>query len=305
MTEAAVNLGAENLGAVNLGALNGHAVGRILKEAVRRAATVIRAQRLTFEANEKQSYSGVMNDVCTSADRAAQDVYLRTFQECFPGCGVIAEEGELSMAPVAPLTAWFTVDPLDGTKAFVRRQSHGIATMIALVDLDEHGRPDVQAAYIADINSDEVYGYRPGSTKVHRITRLDTFETMGVTAEDLPPIDQLHGLLRDPSAKYGPEARKFIARFKSHEVMGSSIGVWAARLWKNEVNALMLRGNHETPWDATPVIGISRKLGYAFLKPEGDGWRAFDFEPPREIYRRDHDMLVIHESYLQDGWLKL
>ena len=53
--------------AVNLGPLNGHSVGRILKEAVRRAATVIRAERLTFEAHTKQSYSGTMDDVFTSA----------------------------------------------------------------------------------------------------------------------------------------------------------------------------------------------------------------------------------------------
>ena len=112
---------------VNLGAVNGHAVGRILKEAVRRASSVIRAERLTFEAQTKRGYSGSMDDVFTSADRAAQDVYLRTFRECFPGAGVIGEEAELHIPPVAPVTAYFTVDPLDGTKAFIRRQSHGIA----------------------------------------------------------------------------------------------------------------------------------------------------------------------------------
>ena len=41
---------------VNLGPLNGHSVGRILKEAVRRAASVIRAERTTFEAHTKMSY---------------------------------------------------------------------------------------------------------------------------------------------------------------------------------------------------------------------------------------------------------
>ena len=100
--------------AVNLGVLNGHSVGRILKEAVRRAATVIRAQRQNFESQTKLSYAGTMDDVFTSADRAAQEVYLRTFTECFPGCGVLGEEDSLSVAPVAPITAYFTVDPIDG-----------------------------------------------------------------------------------------------------------------------------------------------------------------------------------------------
>lgn len=139
---------------VHLGPLNGHAVGRILKEAVRRAATVIRAQRLSFEARAKAGHDGDMTDVLTSADLAAQEVYLRTFRECFPGCGVIAEENGLAVAATPPVTAYFTVDPLDGTRAYCRRQSHGVATMAALVDGGE-----VISAYVADVFSEEVYGY--------------------------------------------------------------------------------------------------------------------------------------------------
>ena len=107
------------------------------------------------------------------ADRAAQEVYLRTFNECFPGCGVLGEEDSLSSAPTAPITASCTVDPLDGTRDFIRRQSHGISTMVALVDKGE-----VISAYVGDVSSNEVYGYRPGSTRVHRITNLDAFETL-------------------------------------------------------------------------------------------------------------------------------
>ena len=68
---------------------------------------------------------------------------------------------------------FFTVDPLDGTKAFVRRQSHGVGTMVALV---EQGR--VVSAYVGDINTQEIYGYRPGSRAVHRITEYETSEMM-------------------------------------------------------------------------------------------------------------------------------
>lgn len=283
---------------VNLGAINGHSVGRILKEAVRRAASVIRSERLSFEAHAKRGYSGGMDDVFTSADKAAQEVYLRTITECFPRCGVIAEEEQLTLAATAPITAYFTLDPLDGTKAFVRRQSHGIATMVALVD---HGK--VLSAYIGDISSDEVYGYRPGSDKVHRITRLDTFETL--VPPEPKPLGQMHGLLRDPLTAYSPEAQALAGRFRSYEVMGSSIGTWAARLWKGEVGALLLPVGFDTPWDSTPVIGISRKLGFAFLRCEGGIWTSFQPNLPRTIARRDHDMLVIHDACLEDGRLKI
>lgn len=289
--------------AVNLGPINGHSVGRILKEAVRRASAVIRSERLTFEAHTKASYSGTMDDVFTSADRAAQEVYLRTFRECFPGAGIIGEEDAFSLAPVAPITAWFTVDPIDGTKAFIRRQSHGITTMVAMADI-VGGRPEVVSAYIGDINSDEVYGYRPGSDKVHRITHLDTFEELTVDVAALPPIEGVHGLLRDPPEAYCAAGRKLIARFAGYEIMGSSIGAWAARLWKNEVKALLFPPAHETPWDTTPVLGISKKLGFAFLKPDGEDWVEFDLEIPRKVYERPHDMLVIHASYLAGGRLR-
>jgi fructose-1,6-bisphosphatase/inositol monophosphatase family enzyme len=288
--------------AVNLGPINGHSVGRILKEAVRRASTVIRAERLTFEAHTKASYAGTMDDVFTSADKAAQEIYLRTFSECFPGAGVLAEEDAHSVAPVAPVTAWFTVDPIDGTKAFVRRQSHGITTMVALVDLDANGQPEVISAYVGDINSDEVYGYRPGSERVHRITHLDTFETMGDDFE-FPPIDDMHGLLRDPPDAYCAAGQKLIGRFSSYEIMGSSIGAWFARLWKGEVKALLAPPQFETPWDSTPVIGISLKLGFVFLKPEGDAWVAYQPTIPRNVFERTHDVLVVHGSYVKNGRL--
>lgn len=291
--------------AVNLGALNGHSVGRILKEAVRRAVTVIRAQRVSFEAHTKQGYGGTMDDVFTSADKAAQEVYLRTFTECFPGCGVIGEEDALSIPPTAPVTAYFTVDPIDGTRAFIRRQSHGISTMVALVDFDAQGRGEVISAYIGDISSDEVYGYRPGSDRVHRITSLDSFETLHYEPPETPDLSKLDALLRDPAEQYSPATQKLLARFNDYEIMGSSLGTWAARQWKGEVGALLLKPNFETPWDSTPIIGISKKLGFVWLRPEGDAWVAYEPELPLKPFRREHDVLMIHSTYVENGKLKL
>jgi len=285
---------------VNLGSLNGHSVGRILKEAVRRAATSIRAQRQTFEAHTKQGYGGTMDDVFTSADKAAQEVYLRTFVECFPGCGVIGEEDALTIPAVAPITAYFTVDPIDGTRAFIRRQSHGITTMVALVDGGE-----VISAYVGDISSDEVYGYRPGSARVHRITHLDTFETLNPREGCPAALGEVAGLLRDPPQAYSAEGQALIGRLRTYEVMGSSIGAWAARLWKGEVGALLQPPGFETPWDSTPLIGIGKKLGYAWLRPEGGAWVQYEPELPLKPVMRDHDALVIHSACVANGRLAI
>jgi fructose-1,6-bisphosphatase/inositol monophosphatase family enzyme len=235
-----------------------------------------------------------MDDVFTSADTKAQEVYLRTFNECFPVCGVVAEENNLTIAGDPTYDAYFTVDPLDGTKAFVRRQSHGIATMVALVRCDK-----IISAYVGDINTEEVYGYRPDSDHVHRITQLDTFETM--RREGPVRFDEHYVLLRDPPEAYSAASRELVReKFKNYEVMGSSIGTWAARLWKNEVAALLIPPGWETPWDSTPVIGISRKLGYRYFRPldsdvrSSGRWQRYIPSISREKFFRPHDTLIVH-----------
>ncbi len=276
---------------LGLGFINGHAVGRILKEAVRRACVAIRNERDTFEAQSKQHYSGTMDDVVTSADLKAQEIYERTFRECFPDCGVIAEERGLIIEPKNGCTAYFTVDPLDGTKAFVRRQSHGISTMVAMVDC---GR--VIAAYIGDVNAEEVYGFRPGSESVHRITRLDTFERLN----EIPPpnrnLFETCALLRYPIDKYAPETQALIGKFRTYEAMRSSIGTWSARLWKREVGALFLNPGYDTPWDDTPVAGISQRLGYEYLRFENGRWTTYEPQLRTVTTPREHDTLVVHRD---------
>jgi hypothetical protein len=171
---------------------------------------------------------------------------------------------------------------------------------VALVDGGE-----VISAYIGDISSDEVYGYRPGSDRVHRITSLDSFETLHYDPPENPDISKLGALLRDPADQYSPATQKLIARFNDYEIMGSSLGTWAARQWKGEVGALLLKPNFETPWDSTPIIGISKKLGFIWLRPEGDEWVAYEPELPLKPFRREHDALVIHATYVENGRLKL
>lgn len=275
------------------GPLNGHAVGRILKEAVRRATVAIRNERLMFEAHTKKGYSGSMDDVFTSADTKAQEIYLRTFRECFPLCGVIGEENSLIIKPKKGCSVYFTVDPLDGTKAYIRRQSDGVGTMVAMVY-----KGKVISAYVGDINTEEVYGYRPGSNNVHRITRLDTFEKLSSKGQG--DLSKTYALLRDPIDQYSKDTSAILSRFKNYEVTGSSIGIWMAKLWKREVSALFLKPGWETPWDSTPIIGISLKLGYVFLKPTAKGsWKKYNPILPTEKYRREHDTMIVHKDDLK------
>jgi fructose-1,6-bisphosphatase/inositol monophosphatase family enzyme len=172
----------------------------------------------------------------------AQAVYLKSLAECFLDYGVIAEEGSPPLIP--GMTRFFTVDPLDRTRAFVRRQSHGIATMVVLVE-----NAEVISAYIGDVNTQDFYGFRPGSTKVHRITGYEASEHLTWTKG---PLNERYILLRDPPEAYAPPSRELLSRFKSYEVEGGSIGTWLARLWKGEVGAALIPAGTDTPWDMAP-----------------------------------------------------
>ncbi len=276
---------------LNLGLVNGHIVGRVLKEAVRRGMAVIVNEQRVVEVTEKADYDGALNDLFTTADTKAQRVYLQTFDECFPDCGVIGEEDSLKIEPKNGCDAYFTVDPLDGTKAFVREQSHGIGTMIALVSGGK-----VISAYIGDVSANEVFGFRPSSDRVWRISHLNTARELTFRKPFGP--ENSYVLLREPLSEHTHGVRDYIAeRFQSHIIDGGSIGTWMARLWKREVAAAILPPGWQTPWDSTPVMGICEKLGYVlFVRSPGGTWERVSFEPSTVKYRRTQELLVVHNE---------
>jgi fructose-1,6-bisphosphatase/inositol monophosphatase family enzyme len=280
------------------GELNGHAVGIILKEAMRRAMKRIIAHRLVFEAREKTTESGGAADFETNADTEAQAIYVRMLTECFPGYGIIAEEQRLRHPCKLPLAnAYFTVDPLDGTKAFMRRQSHGVGTMISLVVNGE-----VVCAYVGDINSREIYGFRPGSDSVFRITDQETAQKLAIDPE--LTLDEQYLLLRDPVTNHSATTQRLIREglFKNHEIGGGSIGIAFARLWKGEVGAIILQARHETPWDFSPILGISEKMGFCFVGINTTNAKVerVYIMPSTETLFFPSETLIVHSSRLKE-----
>ena len=280
---------------MEFGPINPHIVGIVMKETVRRAIAAIRARRFLFEARAKADHRGNLSDVVTNADHDAQAIYLKLLRECFPGIAIIAEEDE---AAAGEPQTYFTVDPLDGTKAFVRRQSHGIGTMISLVD-----RGQVIAAYVGDVMTQEVFGFRPGSPHVHRISEFDRGERLRIDP-DLRLAKQ-YLLLRAGPHRYPPVLQALAGgkdsrgHFRQIEVESGSIGTSMARLWKGEVGGAALLPAQETPWDISPLIGISRKLGFVFLRvTERDRLQPYDPPISAVTYRRQHAVLVVHETRL-------
>ncbi|MGB0678865.1 MAG: inositol monophosphatase family protein [Polyangiales bacterium] len=78
----------------------------------------------------------------TEADRATEARLRRHCQQHFPASVFVGEEAGVSGLTTAPLA--FVVDPIDGTRAFVR----GMPGWSVLVGLLWHGQPQVGIAYM-------------------------------------------------------------------------------------------------------------------------------------------------------------
>jgi fructose-1,6-bisphosphatase/inositol monophosphatase family enzyme len=280
------------------GQMNGHAAGIIMKEVVRRAIISIRRQLRTFEASEKQGINKA-EDFVTTADKAAQEIYLRTLRQCFPGYGVVAEEDDLSLpCEIEGEDLFFTVDPLDGTKAFMRRQSHAVGTMISLVR-----KGTVVSAYVGDVMTQEIYGFRPGSERVHRISEYNETERLQYIYR---PLRDQYVSLRSEPEDFSEDLRKvakgtkYQGAFKAMEISGGSIGVDMARLWKGEIGGIVLEPFINTPWDYCPVMGISQRLGFIEVEVVDGQPQVMEpvFKP--EPIRRDHECFIIHRSNLPE-----
>lgn len=268
-------------------------IARTMENMVCEAIQEIRSQLDTFKATAKPGIDGVYDDLVTTADTAAQGIYARLISRYYPDCGIIGEELNLRIfGKNAMKNVYFTVDPLDGTKAYGRRQSHGIGTMIALV---VDGK--VWAAYVGDVMTEEIYGFVSDSPVV-RIRPNGKRVELAIDPER--PLSTQYLLLRENPVLYRPVVQgmtKPKGLFKDVVVEGSSIGIGAARLWKEEVGAMALIPKKMTPWDDTPVVGISQKMGFVFYQVAYGG--LIKCQPKlleEECSGEGQQLLMIHES---------
>ncbi|OGF26848.1 hypothetical protein A2303_01745 [Candidatus Falkowbacteria bacterium RIFOXYB2_FULL_47_14] len=281
--------------------INRNMLGHIMKTTVFKAMNAIGQERFVFTSEDKASETGKAHDIVTSADRKAQDIYLNVFRELLPDFGIIAEEEKYRRPHSTKRKVYFTIDPLDGTDGFSRRQSFGVSTMIALAVEKE-----IVAAFVGDINTDEIFFLWPGSDEVELLDNGSArMEKRKLAIDPGRPLKGQYVLLRKPPNRYSEVSRKIIALdtadplFKSLNVIGGSIGLSFSQLWKGVFGALLLGTSYETPWDSAPVIGISKKMGFKFfaLDPaDPKNIREINPKPIEKIYKRDFEVLVIHES---------
>jgi fructose-1,6-bisphosphatase/inositol monophosphatase family enzyme len=282
-------------------------IGKTLQEElVPRAIKIIQDECADLTIIKKVGYDGVKDDLTTNGDMKAQAMYIKELTTLFPNYGIIAEEnGVATKSQDSTDDIYFTVDPLDGTKAYERGSSQGVGTMIALCK-----NANVIAVCIGDANTGDIYSFA-GEDKVGDVFHQRFGVTKKLTPKTNISLLMQYVLLRSMPSKQPALINKMIGEignngiFKGTEICGGSIGIAFARLWKGEIGAMVLEAGFDTPWDLAPIIGISRRLGFKFYDIVGDTLVPHEPVPVKVITERPYNQLVVHESSVKEleEWL--
>ena len=123
-------------------------LGTLLEEVgllARRAGEAIEAVRGgPLDAEEKADGSPV-----TRADRAAEVILVEGLRPLLPGVAVVSEEGDVEAAMAGAGSTYWLVDPLDGTKEFLK----GLPEYTVNVALVEAGVPVLGVIYVSAADS--------------------------------------------------------------------------------------------------------------------------------------------------------
>jgi histidinol-phosphatase len=125
----------------------------------------LRYYRTGLEVEHKQDFSPV-----TAADREAEERAVAVLRDAFPDHGILGEEfGERSGTG-----ARWIIDPIDGTKSFIR----GIPFFATLIALEEDGDITTGAVYAPALD-DLLYAQRGyGAFDGHGRLRVSTVDTL-------------------------------------------------------------------------------------------------------------------------------
>lgn len=276
-------------------------LGLFMRTAVEGAINIAQAEAANYQRIGKLHYDGTDTDLVTSADLKAQAHYEALVKTNFPDEGLVGEENSLGVENGNTLR--FTVDPVDGTKAYGRNQSTGVATMFAHADGD-----NVDAVCVGDVNTNEIYQFAPG----HAPTRTRFGHTTPLPKTWPEALGTKYVLLSRPAEDYPENVQRIIRGkhggiFKDMEVTSGSIGIMAARIWKGEVAMIVLYPSYDTPWDSTPIIGMNRILGIVHIAVDQETGEARLFEPklPLVPNKKNFTEIFVHKTYADEvlTWL--
>jgi 3'(2'), 5'-bisphosphate nucleotidase len=195
----------------------------------------------------------------TEADRRGEVLILKALAEQFPDIPVISEEDASEFGtPDAIGPRFFLVDPLDGTKAFVRGDPHFTVN----IGLIQDGRPIAGA--VAAPPTGEVWDTAGGKA----MKRRDGGRAQPVHVRPWPPGEALALISHTMSDE---TARKLAEQYGFHrrEPMDSSIKL--CRIAEGAAD-IYPRHGPTMEWDVAAGQAVLEAAGGRMTTPEGEGF---------------------------------
>jgi histidinol phosphatase-like enzyme (inositol monophosphatase family) len=197
----------------------------------------------------------------TLADRGAEEQLRRMIRERFPGDGVLGEEfGE---APGTSGRRWI-LDPIDGTKAFVR----GVPLFGVLIGMEEHGEAVLGVVSMPALD-EFVYAARgrgcwwlPSGRKPNAAPRRASVSSLAPLAEGLLLLNSYEYFVKGSRADAHD---RLLRAARQHRGWGDCYGHILVATGRAEacVDPMM------HPWDNAPLLPILQEAGGTFTDWHG------------------------------------
>lgn len=225
--------------------------------AVRAGAAIMEVYRSDFVTRTKADDTPV-----TLADHRAEAVILPALANLLPGVPVISEESFDASRPAPASGATFVlVDPLDGTREFVKRNGE-FTVNIALIEAD---RPIAACVYAPAIG--ELYFAGTGAYSIAQGVEspLDAATAHRVEARVAPPRGAVALVSR---SHRDPDTERFLATQGElrHESIGSSLKF--CRIAAGHAD-LYPRFGPTMEWDVAAGHAVLQAAGGTVLTPQG------------------------------------
>ncbi|MEW9834648.1 3'(2'),5'-bisphosphate nucleotidase CysQ [Mesorhizobium marinum] len=197
---------------------------------------------------------GVKDDASpvTEADRASEEIILEGLRAACPQVACVAEEeASAGILPADLGAAFFLVDPLDGTKEFVKR-SGDFTVNIALV---RDGVPEIGVVYAPA--SGRFFSGRPGMAEALQLDPDDRIAARrGISVRTAPPLLTIVA----SRSHRTPETDSFIGRFDGAEIVSVGSSLKFCLLACGEAD-LYPRFGRTMEWDTAAGDAVLRGAG--------------------------------------------
>ena len=242
-----------------------HPIFQALQKIIHDAADVIMEiyQRADLGIEQKMDDSPV-----TAADLAAHNMILAGLQALTPDIPVLSEEGVVSFEERSGWPMLWIVDPLDGTKEFIKRNGE-FSINIALV---ENGVPILGIVYLPTTSE----GYF-GATQAWQGLPIGAFKWQGCEYESIKLREPRDPIIVMTSRSHGPalpadlKATLKLAYEQVRELpKGSSIK--GCRIAEG-IADLHLRRGPTSEWDTAAQQAIIEAAGGMLVTPTGQPFR--------------------------------